>query len=112
MLMKFKVRRWCIVSSPNTWPSTKKSNDTEEFVTTGSMDDCSVRPEAQFAGTRLRVDTTRVLSEGGFLSICRDVEEKPEFGIKMPLGAPLLIFTGDYLVKSSTKGYFRKTAGV
>ena len=30
MLMKFKMRRGCTFPSPLTWPSTKKSNGTDE----------------------------------------------------------------------------------
>ena len=45
-------------------PCTKKSDGTKEFVTTDSMDGCSVLPETQFVGTRLRVDATWVLSVG------------------------------------------------
>ena len=64
MLQKFKVRRGCAVPSPLTRPSTKKSDGTIEFVMTDSMDGCNVLPEIQFVRTRLRVDTTWVLSVG------------------------------------------------
>ena len=60
MLNRLKVRMGCTV--PN--PLTKKSDGTKEFATTASMDGCSVLPETQFVGSRLRVDTTRVLSVG------------------------------------------------
>ena len=92
MLKKLKVRRGCTVPSPLTWPSTKKSDGTKEFATTDSMDGCSVLPETQFVGTRLRVDTTLVLFVGGSLPPWGAAGERSEFNIKPPLGAPLLIF--------------------
>ena len=63
------------------------------------MDGCNVLPETQFVGTRLRVDTTRVLSVGGFLPPWGAAGERSEFNIKPPLGAPLLIFPWGYLLK-------------
>ena len=42
----------------------------------------------------------------------RAAGERPEFNIKRRLGASLLICPHGYLLKSSTRGYFRKTAGV
>ena len=68
VLMKLKVRRGCTVHSLLIWHSIKKSEDTQELTTTGSMDGCSVMPVTQFVGTRLPVDTTRVLCVGGFTS--------------------------------------------
>ena len=100
MLTKLKVRRGCTVPSPLTWPSTKKSDGTKEFATTDSMDGCNVLPETQFVGTRLRVDTTRVLYVGGNLPPCGAAWERSEFNIKPPLGAPLLIFPRGYRLKS------------
>ena len=44
-----------------------KSDSTEMFAMTGSVDGCRVLPETQVVGTRLRVDTTRVVSVGGLL---------------------------------------------
>ena len=64
------------------------------------MDGCNVLPETQFVGTRLRVDTTRVLSVGGSLPPCEVAGERSEFNIIPPLGAPLLIFPRGYLLKS------------
>ena len=64
------------------------------------MDGCNVLPETQFVGTRLRVDTTRVLYVGGNLPPCGAAGERSEFNIKPPLGAPLLIFPRGYLLKS------------
>ena len=87
MVKKFNVRRGCTVPSPLTWPSTKKSDGTETLATTGSVDGCSVLPEIQLVGTRLRVETTQVLS-----SPVGAAGEMPEFDIKLPLQAPLLIF--------------------
>ena len=64
-------------------------------------------------GTRLRVDTTRVLSVGGFLPPWGAAGERSEFDIK----PPLLGSTPDFSLRLSpevfsTSGYFRKTAGV
>ena len=67
---------------------------------TDSMDGCNVLPETKFVGTRLRVDTTRVLSVGGSLPPYGAAGERSEFNIKPPLGAPLLIFPRGYLLKS------------
>ena len=64
------------------------------------MDGCNVLPEIRIVGTRLRVDTTRVLSVGGSLPPCGAAGERSEFSIKPPLGAPLLIFPRGYLLKS------------
>ena len=64
------------------------------------MDGCNVLPETQFVGTRLRVDTKRVLSVGGNLPPCGAAGERSEFNIKPPLVAPLLIFPRGYLRKS------------
>ena len=64
------------------------------------MDGCNVLPETQFVGTRLRVDTTRVLSVGGSPPPWGTAGERSEFDIKPPLGAPLLIFPRGYLLKS------------
>ena len=64
------------------------------------MDGCNVLPDTQFVGTRLRVDTTRVLYVGGSLPPCGAAGEKSEFNIKPPSGAPLLIFPRGYLLKS------------
>ena len=64
------------------------------------MDGCYVLSETQFVWTRLRVDTTRVLSVGGFLPPCRAARERSEFNIKPPFVAPLLIFPRGYLLKS------------
>ena len=100
MLVKFKVRRGCTVTSPLTCTSTKKSDCTKEFATIDSMHGCNVLLETQFVGTRLRVDTTRVLSVGCSLPHCGAAGERSEFNIKPPLGAPLLISPRGYLLKS------------
>ena len=75
VLKKLIVRRGCTVFSPLTWPFTKKFDGTKEFATTDSMDGWNVQPETQIVGTRLRVNTTRVLCVcGGFpssLGSCR-----------------------------------------
>ena len=65
-----------------------------------SMDGCIVQPETQFAGTRQREDTTRVLSVEGSLPPWGSAGERSDFSIKLPLGAPLLIFPRGYLLKS------------
>ena len=67
---------------------------------TDSIDGCNVLPETQFVGTRLRVDTTQVLSVGGTLLPLGAAGERSEFSIESPLGAPLLIFPRGYLLKS------------
>ena len=79
------------------------SDGTKEFATTDSMDGCNVLPEIQFVGTRLRVDTTRVLYVGGTLPPWGAAGERSEFDIKPPLGAPLLIFPRGYPLKSSSQ---------
>ena len=63
------------------------------------MNGCNVLPETQFVGTRLRVDTTQVLSVGGSISSCGAAGERSEFNIKPPLGAPLLTSPRGYLLK-------------
>ena len=67
VLRKLNVRKGCTVPSPLSWPFAKKSDGTNEFATTDSMDGCNVLPETQFVGSRLRVDATWVLSVGGSL---------------------------------------------
>ena len=66
MLKKCRVRRGCTVPSPLTWPPLRNPI-TQKLATTGSVDGCSVLPEAQFFGIRQRVDITWVLSVGGSL---------------------------------------------
>ena len=90
----------CTVPSPLARPSTKKSNGTNEFTTTDSMDGCNVLPETLFVGTRMRVDTTRVSSVRvpSPMGSCR--REWSEFDIKPPFGAPLLIFPRGHLLMS------------
>ena len=63
--MKFQREKGVHSPQPTTWPSTKKSDGMEKFVTTGSVDGCSVLPETQFVGTRLRMDATLALYVGG-----------------------------------------------
>ena len=46
----------------------------------------------KFVRIRLRVDTTRVLSVGGFVPPWGTAGERSEFDIKPLLGAPFLIF--------------------
>ena len=72
----------------------------KEFATTDSMDGCNLLLETQYAGTHLRVDTTRDFSVGGAIPPWGAAGERSEFGIKPPLGAPLLIFPRGYLLKS------------
>ena len=84
--------------------STKKSDGTEGFLMTGSVDGCSVLPETQFADTCLRANTTQVLSVGGFPPTMEAAEERSEFDITPPLGAPNLIFLQGYLLKSFREG--------
>ena len=91
MLKKFRGRRGCRVPSQLTWPVTKICDGTGKFVSTLSVDGRCVLPETHFVGT-LRVDTTHILSVGGFLPAMVAAEERPEFDIEPPFGAPLLIF--------------------
>ena len=84
MPKKFKVRMGCTVPSPLTWPLTKKSDGTKEFAMTESMDGCNVLPETQFVGTRLRVDTTQVLSVGDSFPL----GELPERGKSLTSNRP------------------------
>ena len=49
---------------------------------------------------RPRVDNTRVSSVGGTIPPWRSAGERSESNIKLPLGAPLLIFPRGYLLKS------------
>ena len=49
---------------------------------------------------RLRVDTTRVFLWEGSIPPWGAAGERSEFSIKLPLGAPLLIFPRGYLLKS------------
>ena len=67
---------------------------------TDSMDGSSVLPENQFVGTRLRMNTTRVLSVGDSLPPWGAAGEMEELNIKPPLGAPLLTFSRGNLLKS------------
>ena len=50
VLKKFKVRRGCTVPCPLTWPTTKKYDDTEEFVITDSVDGCSICRRPSLSG--------------------------------------------------------------
>ena len=98
MLMKFKVGRGCTTPSLLTWSSTKKSDGKEELMMTGSMDDCSILLETQFVSTCLLIDTTQILSVGDSLTPKGAAREKPEFDSKLPLGAPVIIFSQGYLL--------------
>ena len=100
MLKMLKSRNARTVPSRLTWPSTIESDGTEEFATTISVNSCSVLPETQFVWTRLRVYTTHVLFEGGSLPPMGATGERQEFGIKQPLGAPLLTFPRGYPMKT------------
>ena len=81
------------------------------FAATDSLEGCSVLPETQFVPIRLRVDTTPVLSVWGFFPRMGAARESPEFDIKTPLGAPLLIFPRDFLLKSFHKGILPQDNG-
>ena len=104
VLEKLKVKRGCTVPSRQTWPSTKKPDDTETSATTGSVDGCSVMPETQFVGTRLRVDTRRILSVGCFLPPIGTIGMRPEYETKPPLWVPFLIVPRCYLLRSFSIG--------
>ena len=64
------------------------------------MDGRNVLPETKFVGTRQRVDITQALSVGGTPQPWGAAGDRSEFNIKPPLGAPLLIFSRGYLLKS------------
>ena len=64
MVKEFIVRMGYTVPIPLTWHSTRKSDGTEKFAMTGSVDGFSVLPKTQFFGTRLHVDTTWALHVG------------------------------------------------
>ena len=68
------------------------------------MDGCNVLPETKFVWTRLRGNTTWVLSVGGSIPPWGAAGERSEFNIKPPLVAPLLIFPRGYLLKSFPQG--------
>ena len=69
MLQKLIVRRGFTVPNRLTWPSTKNSFGTKTYVTTGSLNGCSIQPETKFVSTRVCVDTARVLCVGRFLTL-------------------------------------------
>ena len=79
MLMKSKVRRGNTVTSSVAWPTSMESDRTEKLAMTGSADGCSILPENKFVWTRLRVDTSRVLSVGGL----HPLRELPERGRRL-----------------------------
>ena len=95
----------CTVPRPLTWPSNKKSNGTEEFVTTSSVDGYSVLLKTHIDGTRLRVDTTHILFIGCSLPLCELPERGQSFTSNRLSGSILSpdVFT--------TRGYFHKKVG-
>ena len=64
------------------------------------MDGSSVLSEIQFVMTLLRVDTTRVSSEDGSFPPMGVAGKRPEFDIKLPLGAPFLRLPRGYPLMS------------
>ena len=98
MQKKLKLRKGATVPSLLTWPSTNKSDGTENIATTGSVDSCSILPETQFVRTMHGhlMDFIR----RGFPILMKASRLRPEFHIKPPLGAPLIIFSQGYLLKS------------
>ena len=104
MPKRFHVRRGCTLPSQLTWPSTKTCDGTDELAMTGSVDDCKVLPNTQFVGTRLRMDTTQVLSVGGSIPPWGAASDRPELDIKPPLGPPLLMFSQHYLLMLFPQG--------
>ena len=75
------------------------------------MDGCNILPETQFAGTRLRVDTTRVLSVEFPTPL---VEQRRE--VRVLHQTAIMGSTPDFSSRLSpevfsTSGYFRKTVG-
>ena len=78
---------------------TRKYDGTEEIATTGSTDGSIVQTETRFVETRLRVDSSWVLYVAGSVPLRGTAGEMPEFDIKPPLLAPLLIFPPGYLLR-------------
>ena len=87
-----------------TWPSTKKSNGTEKFATTGTVNGCSVGLETQFVRTRLCMDTTQVLFVEGSLPLMGITGERPEFDVKPPLETKVQIIPRGDPLKSFPQG--------
>ena len=54
-MLKNKVRRGCTVLSPPMWPSTKKSDGTEKFMATGSVDGCNILLVTHYGSYRREV---------------------------------------------------------
>ena len=70
----------------------------------------AVLPETKYVWTRLSVDTTRILSIGGYLPLMRAAGDRPEFYIKPPIGGylPLMRTAGDrpeFDIKPPIGGY-------
>ena len=94
------------------WPSTKKSDGTEELTATGSVDGCSVLQDTKIVGICLLVHTIRVLSVqvpfpmGSYQREARVQHQTafrgstPDFSSKL---SPEVF---------SSRGYIRKTLGV
>ena len=72
-------------------------------MTSGSVDVCSVLQEAQFVGSLLRVDATWVYLWGS-LPPWGAARERPEFDIKLPFDAPLMISLQGYVLMSFPQG--------
>ena len=75
------MRRGCTDPSPLTWPTTEKSDGTDKFAMTSSVDGCRILLD-QFVGNHLRKDSTWALSVGDFLPPMVASGERPKFDIK------------------------------
>ena len=107
MLKKVKLRRGHTVPSPLSYPSTN------EYATTGLVGGCDDR----FSGWLQRPDGYQVCRDSparahhtgfirrGYFPPMGDAGGRPEFEIKSPFGAPLLILPWSHLVKSFPQGY-------
>ena len=91
------------VCSPHPTNMTKKSNGTKGLATTSSVDGCSTMPETTFVWTCLHVVHSSFICRCS-LSPVGVSGEMPEFSIKPPIGAALLIFFLGYLPKSIPQG--------
>ena len=61
-----------------TWPSTMKSDGSEEFAATGSVDGIRVNPETHFIAARMYVDTTLALAIGDSFLPLGAAGERPD----------------------------------
>ena len=78
---------------------------------TGPLDGCSILLETRFVRTRQCVDTTQVLSVGGFLPSMGAAEKRPEFGNKSTFRGSTPDFSLLFSLKSFHKGILFQDSG-